>query len=138
MDFLQQNWYWAALAAASGAILLFDLVRNRGGGDSLSPVEAILKINRDDALVLDVRTQDEFARGHITGARHVPLADLDKRLPEFAKHKSRPVILCCQSGARSASALATLKKAGFEHAFNLRGGLQEWERTGQPISRKRK
>jgi rhodanese-related sulfurtransferase len=138
VDFLQQNWHWAALAAASAAILLFDLVRNREGSESLSPVEATLKINRDDALVLDVRTQDEFARGHIVSARHVPLADLDKRLPEFAKYKSKPVILCCQSGARSASALASLKKAGFEQAFNLRGGLQEWERAGQPISRKRK
>ena len=138
MDFLQQNWHWAALAAASAAILLFDLVRNREGGESLSPVETTLKINRDDALVLDVRTQDEFARGHIVGARHVPLPDLERRLPEFSKYKSKPVILCCQSGARSASALAALKKAGFEQAFNLRGGLQEWERAGQPISRKRK
>jgi rhodanese-related sulfurtransferase len=138
VEFLQQNWHWAALAAASAAILLFDLVRNRPGGDSLSPVDATLKINREDALVLDVRTPDEFARGHIVGARHVPLADLERRLPELDKYKVRPVILCCQSGARSATALATLKKAGFGQAFNLRGGLQEWERAGQPISRKRK
>jgi rhodanese-related sulfurtransferase len=138
VDFLQQNWHWAALAAFSGAFLVADLIRNREGGDSLSPMDATLKINREDALVLDVRTQDEFARGHIVGARHVPLADLDKRLAEFDKMKSRPVILCCQSGARSASALATLKKSGFQQVFNLRGGLQEWERSGQPVSRKRK
>ena len=138
MEFLQQNWHWAALAAASATILLFDLLRNREGSDSLSPVDATLKINRDDALVLDVRTPDEFARGHIVGARHIPMPDLERRLPELDKFKSKPVILCCQSGARSASALATLKKAGFEQAFNLRGGLQEWERAGQPLSRKRK
>lgn len=138
MDFLQQNWHWAALAAASAAILIFDLVRNREGSDSLSPVEATLKINREDALILDVRTQDEFARGHIAGARHLPLADLPQRLDELSKYKSKPVILCCQSGARSASALTTLKKAGFEQPYNLRGGLQEWERAGQPVSRKRR
>jgi rhodanese-related sulfurtransferase len=138
VDFLQQNWHWAALAAASGAILLVDLLRNRGGSDSLSPLDATLKINRDDALVVDVRTQDEFARGHIVGARHVPMADLERRLAELGKQKSRPIILCCQSGARSASALTTLRKAGFEQVFNLRGGLQEWERAGQPVSRKRK
>jgi rhodanese-related sulfurtransferase len=138
VDFLQQNWYWAALAAASAAFLLFDFVRNRDRSDTLSPVEATLKINRDDALVVDVRTQDEFARGHIVGARHVPLPDLERRLAELGKYKTKPVILCCQSGARSASALATLRKAGFEQAFNLRGGLQEWERAGQPVSRKRK
>lgn len=138
MDFLQQNWHWAALAVASGAILLADLLRNRPGSDSLSPMDATLKINREDALVLDVRTQDEFARGHIVGAKHVPVADLEKRLAELDKSKSKPVIVCCQTGARSATAAAALRKAGFEQVFNLRGGLQEWERAGQPVSRKRK
>jgi rhodanese-related sulfurtransferase len=89
-------------------------------------------------LVLDVRTQDEFARGHIVGAKHVPVADLERRLAELDKSKSKPVIVCCQTGARSATAAAALRKAGFEQVFNLRGGLQEWERAGQPVSRKRK
>lgn len=138
MEYLQHNWYWAALAAVSGTFLLVDFLRNREGTDSLSPMDATLKINREDALVVDVRTQDEFARGHIVGARHIPVADLERRLPELEKNKSKPMILCCQTGARSASALATLRKAGFEKVYNLRGGLQEWERAGQPVSRKRK
>lgn len=138
MEFLQQNWHWAALAAFSGTVLLFDVLRNRGGGDSLSPVDATLKINRNDALVVDVRSQDEFVRGHIVGSRHIPMPDLERRLPELEKFKSRPLILCCQSGARSASAMTTLRKAGFEQVFNLQGGLQEWERAGQPVNRKRR
>lgn len=138
MDFLQQNWHWAALAAATSAILLFDLIRNRDGEANLSPVDATLKINRDDALVLDIRTQDEFSKGHIVGARHVPVADLERRLPDLDKYKTKPVIVCCQSGVRSATVLTTLRKAGFEQVFNLRGGLQEWERAGQPLSRARK
>ncbi|MBL8446293.1 MAG: rhodanese-like domain-containing protein [Zoogloeaceae bacterium] len=138
MDFLQQNWHWAALAAFTSAALIFDLLKNRPGGASLSPLEATMKINRDDALVLDVRTQDEFSRGHIAGARNVPMVDLERRLAEFDKLKSKPVILCCQSGARSQSAGEILRKAGFDQVFNLHGGLQEWERAGQPVSRKRK
>ncbi|MBL8438504.1 MAG: rhodanese-like domain-containing protein [Zoogloeaceae bacterium] len=138
MDFLQQNWHWAALAAFTSAVLVFDLLKNRQGGTSLSAMEATLKINRDDALVLDVRTPDEFSRGHIAGARNVPMGDLERRLTEFDKQKAKPVILCCQSGARSQNAADTLRKAGFEQVFNLHGGLQEWERAGQPVSRKRK
>lgn len=138
MEFLQQNWYWAALAAASGAWLLVDLARSQGDKSLLSPVEATLLINREDAIVIDVREQGEYAQGHIPNARHVPLGEITRRTGELDKFKDRPVILCCASGARSASALSQLKKAGFEKLYNLRGGLAEWEKAGQPISRKRK
>lgn len=138
MEFLQQNWYWAALAAASGAWLLVDLARSQGDKSMLSPVEATLLINREDAIVIDVREQGEYAQGHIPNARHVPLGEISRRAGELDKFKSRPVILCCASGTRSASALSQLKKAGFEKLYNLRGGLAEWEKAGQPISRKRK
>ena len=138
MEFLQQNWYWAALAAASGAWVLVDLARSQGDKSMLSPVEATLLINREDAIVIDVREQGEYAQGHIPNARHVPLGEISRRAGELDKFKGRPVILCCASGTRSASALSQLKKAGFEKLYNLRGGLAEWEKAGQPISRKRK
>ncbi len=138
MEFLQQNWYWAALAAVSGAWLLTDFIRNQGNKSQLSPVEATLLINREDAVVIDVREQGEYAQGHIPSARHIPLGDLARRSAEMDKWKERPVILCCASGARSASAAGQLKKAGFEKIYNLRGGMLEWEKAGHPISRKRK
>lgn len=138
MEFLQQNWYWAALAVASGAWLLFDLVRSQGDKTLLSPVEATLLINREDAIVIDIRDQAEYARGHIPNARHIPVAELERRKAELEKIKARPLILCCATGARSNAAAATLRKAGFEKLFNLRGGLLEWEKAGQPVSRKRK
>lgn len=138
MEFLQQNWHWAAIAAVSGAWLLVDLVRNRNGGDQLSAVEATLLINREDAIVIDVREQGEYAQGHVPNARNIPAGELPRRSTELEKWKSRPLILCCSTGARSASTLAQLKKAGFEKVFNLRGGLMEWEKAGQPLSRKRK
>ena len=138
LEFLQQNWHWAALATFSGGMLLFDTIRNGARKDALSPIEATLLINREDAVLIDVRDAGEFSGGHIPNARHFPLADLERRIGELEKFKSRPLILYCASGARSNSALAQLKKAGFERIYNLRGGLQEWERTGQPISRKKK
>ncbi|HRP96745.1 MAG TPA: rhodanese-like domain-containing protein [Rhodocyclaceae bacterium] len=135
MDFLQQNWYWAALAAASGGWLLFDVVRSWGDKTQLSPVEATLLINREDAVVIDLRDQGEYAQGHIPNARHVPLGELERRTGELEKLKPRPMIFCCASGMRSASAVSKLKKAGFEKLFNLRGGMMEWEKAGQPVSR---
>lgn len=138
MEFLQQNWYWVALAAASGGWLLVDVIRSRGDSSQLSPVEATLLINREDALVVDVRDPAEFSGGHIPNARHIPLGELAGRATELEKFRNRPIILCCASGNRSATGIETLRKAGFEKLFNLRGGLFEWEKAGQPVSRKKK
>ncbi len=138
MEFLQQNWYWVALAAVSGAWLLIDFARNVGDKSLVSPIEATLLMNREDAIVLDVRDQGEYAQGHVPNARHFPLADLSRRSAELEKFKGRPLILCCASGSRSSGAVSQLKKAGFERLYNLRGGMLEWEKAGQPVSRKKK
>lgn len=138
MDFLQDNWYWAALAAVSGSWLLFDMIRNAGDKSQLSPMEATLLMNREDALVIDVRDQGEYAQGHIANSRHIPLAELPKRTNELEKLKAHPLILCCASGMRSASAARKLRKEGFDKLYNLRGGMLEWEKAGQPITRKKK
>ena len=139
VDFLQQNWHWAALAAVSGSWLLFESVRSgAAGGSQLSAVEATLLINREDAIVLDVRDPAEFAQGHIPSARSFPASDLPRRKSELEKWKNRPLILCCGTGARSSSVLSQLKKDGFEKVFNLRGGIMEWEKAGHPLSRKKK
>lgn len=138
MDFLLDNWYWAALAAASGGWLLFDIIRSWGDKSQLSPVEATLLINREDAVVIDIRDQGEYTHGHIPNARHIPLGELERRTTELEKFKSRPMIFYCASGMRSGSAIAKLKKAGFDKLFNLRGGMMEWEKAGQPISRSTK
>ncbi|HQZ03908.1 MAG TPA: rhodanese-like domain-containing protein [Thauera sp.] len=138
MEFLQHNWYWAALALASGSWLSVELIRGRGDTSQLSPVQATLLVNREDAIILDVREQGEFAQGHIPNARHVPLSELARRSTEMEKWKGHPLILCCASGSRSDSAKSQLRKAGFEKVYNLRGGMTEWEKAGQPISRKRK
>lgn len=135
MEFIQQHWYWAALAAVSGTLLVITSLR---GGRGVSPAEATALINRDDALVIDVREAGEFASGHILNARHIPLADLEKRIGELEKFKDKPVIVNCQSGGRSGSACTVLKKAGFASVHNLEGGIGAWEQAGMPISRKKK
>lgn len=138
MDFLLDNWYWTALAVVTGTWLLVDMVRSAGDKTQLSPVEATLLINREDAVVVDVRDIGEYQQGHIPNARHIPLSELPSRDNELKKLKDKPLIFCCASGMRSGSAVSKLKKQGFEKVFNLRGGMLEWDKAGQPISRKKK
>lgn len=136
MEFLQHNWYWAALAAVSGSLLLATSLR--GGRGGISPAQATQLINREDAIVVDVREAAEYAGGHLLNARHIPLGDLPKRLADLEKFKDKPVILNCQTGGRSSSACDILRKAGFSQVFNLEGGIVAWTEAGMPVSKKKK
>lgn len=135
MEFIQQNWYWAALAAVSGTLLVITSVR---GSRGISPAQATQLINREDAAVIDVRDAAEFAAGHLLNAINIPLGELDKRIGELDKLKDKPVILNCQSGGRSSSGCDILRKAGFTQVHNLEGGIAAWEQAGMPISRSKK
>lgn len=134
MEFVQQNIMWVIAAAVSGAMLVASFVR--GGGKGVTVSEATLLINREDAVVLDVRETHEWSAGHIPNARHVALGQLQKHLSELEKFKGKPVIVCCASGNRSSSACGTLKRAGFERVFNLSGGIGAWTSAGLPVTTK--
>lgn len=135
MEFVQQNMIWVALAAVSGGMLLWPMISG-GGAQNLSPAEATLLMNREDALMLDVRESGEWGSGHIPGARHITLAQLEKRMSEIEKFKDRPIIICCASGNRSSSACGQLKKGGFEKVFNLSGGISAWLGANLPLTTK--
>jgi rhodanese-related sulfurtransferase len=135
-QFIEQNVFWVVLATVSGGMLLSSLVRGRVGSDGVSPLAATLMMNREHALVLDVREESAFASGHILGARNIALAGLKDRLSELDKFRKKPVIVCCEHGRQAGSACDTLRRAGFEKVFKLAGGLRAWEQDNQPLSRR--
>lgn len=134
MEFLKANLVWVVMALVSGGMLLWPVIRGRTSGPSLSPLEATLMINREDAMVLDVREPAEWSKGHIPNARHIPLGQIEQRIGELDKFKAKPIIVSCATGSRSSSVCGTLRKAGFEKVFNLAGGLPAWEQAGQPLT----
>ena len=135
MEFLQENMIWVALAAVSGGMLLWPMISG-GTVAHLTPSEATLLMNREDALVLDVRETGEWSSGHISGARHITLAQLDKRFSELDKFKDKPIIVVCASGNRSSSACGQLKKHGFGKVYSLGGGISSWRDSSLPLTTK--
>jgi len=135
MDFIQNNILLIAVAFASGAMLIWPFVRRTSGGPWVSTLQATQMINREDALVLDVREAAEYAKGHILGAKNVPLTELERRAGEFEKHKAKPVIVTCDSGSRATRAIGTLKGRGFAKVVNLAGGYGAWQQAGLPVEK---
>jgi len=118
------------------AFLLWNLFgENVQGIQRLTPLEAVQKINHDGAIVVDVRENSEFEGGHIIDSLHIPLGNLGNNLKRLEKYRDKDVIVSCASGNRSTTACHTLKKNGFEHVYNLRGGVFAWQNANLPLSR---
>jgi rhodanese-related sulfurtransferase len=133
--FLIDNIFLVGIAVASGAMLIWPSIGRGAGGTSVDNLQATLLMNQQDATVIDVREADEFASGHILGARNIPLAQIESRAGEIRKNKNRPVIVCCATGNRSAAAVAALKKQGFEQTVSLAGGIAAWKQAGLPTEK---
>jgi len=134
VDFIRNNLLLLVVAFASGAMLLWPLVRRGTGGPWVSAAQATQLINREDAQVLDVRDPGEYGAGHILGAKNLPLARLDSA-GEVAKKKDATLIVYCDTGDRSGKAVAALKKQGYGKVANLSGGLSAWKQAGLPVER---
>lgn len=135
MKFLIDNWMLISIAIASGGMLVWPLIAGSMNAGTLNASGAVQLINREKAVVVDICEPAEFAAGHVTGAKNIPLADLEAKLPAMVKNKALPLILVCATGARSSRAVATAKKLGYEQAQSLGGGLKAWKDANLPLEK---
>ncbi len=114
-------------------LVIFSEVRRKARGVmNLEPQDAVKLINAD-AVVLDLRSAEAFARGHIVNARNVPADELDAKSAVIEKFKSRPIVAVCEAGMTSSRTVDKLRKAGLENVFGLRGGMNAWQQASLPL-----
>jgi rhodanese-related sulfurtransferase len=103
------------------------------GYREVTPGALTQMINRESPLVVDLSSSQDFEKGHIPGARHVPLSQFDPENKDLAKVKDLPVAVYCKTGTTSAQAATRLVKAGFKRVFWLGGGLSAWQQAELPV-----
>jgi rhodanese-related sulfurtransferase len=134
LQFIQSNWPLVLVMIISGGMLLWPYVGRRFSSvREVGAVSATQLINRQNAVMLDLRDGKDFAGGHVPNALHIPLAELAARSGELGKLTSRPLIAYCDRGNRSRSAAAALSKLGFAEVYTLRGGVKAWTDAGLPV-----
>lgn len=133
MKFILDHIFTVAIAVASGLALLWPALQR--GGRRATPLQVTQMINRGKTVVLDVRSTDEFAAGHLRDAKNIPLADLGNRIGELDKSKTKTVVVLCQTGVRADKAVRQLAAAGFEDVYSLDGGIAAWQAAGLPVTK---
>ena len=132
-EFIVNRWY----LVGGFLIVLFLFVRNEvaRGGRAVTPQELVNLVNRDRAVVLDVRDAKDYSQGHIVDAVNVPHTSLATRLAELEKYKSRPIVVACKMGQHAGAAGTILRKSGFDNVSRLKGGITEWLNQNLPTVR---
>jgi rhodanese-related sulfurtransferase len=127
---------FVALAAVIALIIMTELRRIMKGYKEVIPSEAVMLINKKDAMVLDIREADELGQGSIIDSKHIALSALPERLDSLSKDKDKPILVFCKMGNRSAQACKLLLKNSYTNVFGLKGGINAWVNDQLPVSKK--
>lgn len=117
---------WMVAAVLLGAALISQQLQAGEGVD----VRTAQSMNKQGALLLDVREPAEYAAVHAVNAKLIPLGEVESRLKELEAYKDKPIAVICRSGRRSAQAVSILKEAGFTQVVNVQGGTSAWVDAG--------
>jgi rhodanese-related sulfurtransferase len=125
------------LAGLTVAIVFNEISGLFRGYKGLQPAGLTALVNRDNALVVDLRASADFEKGHIPGAKNVQMSQFAPENKQLAAARALPVVLVCKAGQASGDAAKRLRKAGFEHVYVLDGGIGAWQQAGLPLAKGR-
>lgn len=136
LEFAQQNLMLSlALAGITLALVVTEVMRLFRGFKGISPAQLTELINRENALVVDVRGQGDFEKGHIIGSRHLLPSQVDPEGKLLAKAKESPVVVVCAVGVTASGVAQKLVKAGFKKVSVLDGGIGAWTAASLPLAK---
>ena len=136
IEFAQANLLLSlAFAGLTAALVYTEIARLFRGFKGVSPAQLTDLVNRENALVLDIRGQAEFEKGHIIGAKHLLPSQVDPEGKLLAKAKESPVVVVCYAGMTATGVAQKLAKAGFKRVSVLEGGIGAWQQAGLPLAK---
>ncbi len=121
---------WFVVASA----LLFVQFRVMATGPKAISTQMLTNlVNREEAVVVDIRGANDFNKGHIHGALNIPLSKIKESTESLEKYKNKPIIMVCANGISVAAACSILTKSGMERVFKLQGGMGSWTGDNLPV-----
>ena len=129
--FLIEHYFYSAPLL----VVVILLIRSNAvkGGKKITPQDLVSLTNQEAAKLIDLRSPNEFADGHITGSINIPYADIEDRLHEIKLQEGKSLVLICDSGSQSANAGEVLNKSGYQNTVILSGGIGAWKLDNLPL-----
>jgi len=125
------------ILAGTFLVFLALFIRNEmnRGGKGVTAQQLVDLVNREDAVIVDLRDKKEFEQGHLFGSLNLPYVNLEGRVTELQKYKEKPVVLVCRMGQHAGAAGNVLRKNGFTNVSRLMGGYMQWRSENLPVVR---
>ena len=138
LDFIQDSiLLFISFGLISSMLIVAEYSRFKNRVNSIAPAEAVTLMNREEAVLIDARPQNDFKKSHITGAINISANEIENQLPRLKAYKKRPIITYCQAGLISGSVAKGLKINGFTNIYSLKGGILGWEAMNLPTESKK-
>ncbi|MFA0568274.1 rhodanese-like domain-containing protein [Vibrio gallaecicus] len=140
VPFVQENMIlaivWIGLVAA---IIMNTVKTSTAAYKEITAAQTTQLMNRENGIVVDIRTKDEFRKGHITDALHILPSEIQaNNLGSLESHKADPIIVVCKTGQTAQASANLLAKAGFENVSLLKSGLVAWSEANLPLVKGKK
>jgi len=136
IQFAINHWFLVSVFVVLLLLLFVEEARSKGMMGRVSPQQAIQLINRSQAVVIDIRDQVAYQKGHIVDSVNIPRAQLEKDLTQVEKYQKQPIVLVCVQGQAAGSMLDKLRRRKFENVHVLAGGIQAWKNAQMPLVKK--
>jgi rhodanese-related sulfurtransferase len=122
----------SALVFSFFVLIFTELQRRTRGLTNLEPQDAVRLINAD-AVVIDLRSAEAFARGHIVNAKNIPFEDLAANKDKISKYAKKTLVAVCDAGMTSSKVVESMRKTGVENVYGLKGGITAWTQANLPL-----
>ncbi len=133
IQFIIHHWFLSGLFIILVILLFVEEAKAKGILGQINPQEAVLLINREQAIVIDIRNREAFKQGHIVGAVNIPEEDIEKSLSKIEKYQNRRIILVCTTGQKAGGVAVKLQKHKIERVQVLSGGINAWKNAALPL-----
>lgn len=134
-EFIANHLFLVTLLIAISSLLLWNIFAGSIGVTQVAPAEVTRLINHENAQVLDLRSAEEFEKGHIINSVNLAVSTLEEKQKELEKYRDKTVILCCNQGQESVRVARILKMKGLEKLFCLKGGISAWQNANLPLTK---
>ncbi len=133
VEFVTNNWMLAGAWFALVTLLMVSF--NSTASKAIGTQQVTTMMNRDKAVIVDIRPKADFSKGHLLGSINIPVANIKDSLKELEKYQQRPIILVDASGLHSSGAAQQMRKLGIQEISRMHGGILSWTNDNLPLSK---